>query len=81
MAESTNNSSNTVAPKVVTRSSNGRLWVDYKRADDLKRYLTPNGRIQAKKRTGLSSREHRLVAQAIKRARYMGLLPYTSATM
>lgn len=81
MAEVTNNHSSTPAPKVVVRSSTNRLWVDYKRVDDLRRFMTPNGRIQARKRTGLSAREQRLVTQAIKRARYMGLLPYTSATM
>ncbi len=67
--------------KVVTKSSNGTSFVDYRRADDLRRLLTPNGKIQGRKRTGLNAREQRLAAQAIKRARYMGLLPYTSATL
>ena len=67
--------------KVVTTSSNGTDYVDYKRSDDLRRLLTPNGKIQGRKRTGLNAREQRLAAQAIKRARYMGLLPYTSATL
>ena len=67
--------------KVVAKSSNGTIYVDYKRADDLRRYLTPNGKIQGRKKTGLTAREQRLVAQAIKRARYMGLLPFTSATL
>jgi len=66
---------------VVVRSSTGKLYVDYKRADDLRRFLTPNGKIQGRKRSGLTAREQRMVAQAIKRARYMGLLPYTSATL
>ncbi len=67
--------------KVVVKSSNGTDYVDYKRSDDLRRLLTPNGKIQGRKRTGLSAREQRLAAQAIKRGRYMGLLPYTSATL
>ena len=67
--------------KVVVSSSNGTLYVDYKRADDLRRFMTPNGKIQGRKKTGLTAREQRLVAQAIKRSRYMGLLPYTSATL
>jgi len=62
-------------------SSNGTMYVDYKRADDLRRFLTPNGKIQGRKKTGMTAREQRMVAQAIKRARYMGLLPYTSATL
>lgn len=71
------------APKIklAQRSSTGDLFVDFKRADDLRRLLTPNGKIQSRKRTGLDAREQRMVAQAIKRARYMGLLPYTSATL
>ena len=72
---------NTAPPKVVTKSSNGTLYVDYKNADDLRRFLTPNGKILGRKKSGLNAREQRLVAQAIKRARYMGLLPYTSATL
>ena len=45
------------------------------------RELTPNGKIQSRKRTGLNAKQQRMVAQAVKRARYMGLLPYTSATL
>lgn len=66
---------------ITTKSSNGTLYVDYKRVDDLRRFLTPNGKIQGRKKSGLDAREQRIVAQAIKRARYMGLLPYTSATL
>ncbi len=67
--------------KVTQTSSTGKLFVDYKNAEDLRRLLTPNGKIQTRKRTGLNARHQRLAANAIKRARYMGLLPYTSATL
>ena len=67
--------------KMANRASTGVLYIDYKRADDLRRFLTPNGKIQGRKKTGLSAREQRLAAAAIRRARYMGLLPYTSATL
>jgi len=43
--------------------------------------MSPNGKINSRKRTGLTAYEQRLVAQAIKRARYMALLPFTSATV
>ncbi len=59
----------------------GRVYVDYKRAEDLRRLMTTNGKIYSRKRTGISSGEQRKVAKAIKRARYMALLPYTSATL
>ena len=67
--------------KVAERTSLGKNVIDYKRADDLRRFMTPNGKIQGRKKTGLTAREQRMVAQAIKRARYMALLPYTSATL
>jgi len=67
--------------KVVVKSSINKTYVDYKQADDLRRFLTPNGKIQSRKKTGLNAREQRIVAQAIKRARYMSLLPFTSATL
>lgn len=67
--------------KVVFESSNGTTFVDYKNSEDLRRYMTPNGKIQGRKKSGLNAREQRIVAQAIKRARYMGLLPFTSATL
>ena len=59
----------------------GRHYVDYRAADDLRRLMTPNGKIYSRKRLGTSARDQRMIAQAIKRARYMGLLPFTSATL
>lgn len=69
------------AAKVLVKSSAGQVYVDYKNTEELRRFLTPNGKMQGRKKTGLNAREQRMVAQAIKRARYMGLLPYTSATL
>jgi len=55
--------------------------IDYKNVDELRRMMTPNGKIYSRKRLALTARGQRRVAQAIKRARYMALLPYTSATL
>ena len=63
------------------KTEEGRVSVDYKKAEDLRRLMTPNGKIYSRKRTGISAGEQRKVAKAIKRARYMALLPYTSATL
>jgi small subunit ribosomal protein S18 len=63
------------------KTEEGQVYVDYKKAEDLRRLMTPNGKIYSRKRTGISSGEQRKVAKAIKRARYMALLPYTSATL
>jgi small subunit ribosomal protein S18 len=57
------------------------VYVDYKAVDDLRRLMTPNGKIYSRKRLAVSAREQRMIAQAIKRARYMALLPYTNATL
>ncbi len=59
----------------------GRPFIDFRAVDELRRLMTPNGKIYSRKRLGVSAQEQRLVAQAIKRARYMALLPYTSATL
>jgi small subunit ribosomal protein S18 len=59
----------------------GTLWVDYKSVDELRRLMTPNGKIYSRKRLGTSSSQQKKVAKAIKRARHMGLLPFTSGTL
>lgn len=51
-------------------------YVDYKSIDLLKRFIGPHGNILSRRRTGLSSKYQRQVETAIKRARFMGLLPY-----
>lgn len=50
--------------------------VDYKDVDLLKQFMNPHGRIMSRKRSGLTSKQQRAVEEAIKRARFMGLLPY-----
>lgn len=53
-------------------------YIDYKDVDTLKKFLTPHARIQSRKRSGASSARERELAVAIKRARFLGLLPYVS---
>jgi small subunit ribosomal protein S18 len=57
---------------------NGIKHIDYKDTELLKKFLNPHSRILGTKRTGVSSKYQRLLAQAVKRARYMALLPYVS---
>lgn len=57
---------------------NGIKHVDYKDTELLKRFLNPHARILSSNRTGVSSKYQRLLALAVKRARYMGLLPYVA---
>ena len=50
--------------------------IDYKDVETLKRFLNPHGKIMPRRRTGLSSSNQRALAVAVKRARFMALLPY-----
>lgn len=50
-------------------------WRDY---DQLKNYLSGRSRILSRSKTGVCARHQRRLAQAIKRARHLGLLPYVT---
>ena len=50
--------------------------VDYKDVDLLKQFVNPHGRMVSRKRAGLTAKQQRAVEAAVKRARFMGLLPY-----
>lgn len=59
-------------------TQNNIKHIDYKDVDILKKFLNPHARIITRKRTGVSAKNQRLLAMAIKRARFMGLLPFVS---
>lgn len=50
--------------------------IDYKDTETLKKFLNPHGKILARRRTGLSARGQRSLSEAVKRARFMALLPF-----
>lgn len=50
---------------------------NYKDVLVLRRFLTDKFKIQPTNRTGLSAKNQRKLANEIKKARFMGLLPYT----
>ena len=52
-------------------------WIDYKDVDTLKDFINENGRIIPARITGTSSGDQRQLSDAIKRARFLALLPYT----
>ena len=60
-------------------SSNNIKHVDYKDVDILKKFLSPTAKIMSRRRTGLSANNQRKVALAVKRSRFMGLLPYLAS--
>lgn len=54
----------------------GVEYIDYKDVATLQKLMTAQGRIFSRKRSGNSAKHQRMVKKAIKRARFMGLLPY-----
>jgi len=50
--------------------------LDYKDTLRLKRFVTDRGKIVPKRNSGVCSKHQRMLAQAIKRARYIGLISY-----
>jgi len=58
-------------------TAEGVKEIDYKDLDTLKGYITETGKIVPSRITGTKARYQRQLATAIKRARYIALLPYT----
>jgi small subunit ribosomal protein S18 len=52
-------------------------WIDYKDLDILRDFVNENGKIIPARITGTSAGYQRQLSTAIKRARYLALLPYT----
>lgn len=51
--------------------------IDYKDPDTLKTFISENGKIMSSRYTRLTAKEQRKLNKAIKRARLLGLLPFT----
>jgi small subunit ribosomal protein S18 len=71
----------TTKPKITKTSAKEKVYVDWKDVETLRRLMSPNGKIYGRKRVGATASEQRMLGTAIKRARFMALLPYTSATL
>ena len=59
-------------------SQNNIKYIDYKDTELLKKFITPHSRVIAGKRSGVSAKNQRKLALAIKHARFMALLPFTA---
>jgi small subunit ribosomal protein S18 len=64
--------------KVSPLSADKIDYVDYKDVDLLRRFLSDRAKIRGRRVTGNNVQQQRVVNTAIKNAREMGLLPYTS---
>jgi len=58
-------------------TAEGVKEIDYKDLDTLRNYVTETGKIVPSRITGHKTRYQRQLATAVKRARYLALLPYT----
>jgi small subunit ribosomal protein S18 len=58
-------------------TAEGVEYIDYKDLDTLKAYITDTGKIVPSRITGTRARYQRQLSRAIKRARFLALLPYT----
>jgi small subunit ribosomal protein S18 len=56
----------------------GIKYIDYKDPEFLKKFLNEQGKILPRRLTGTSLKYQRKVAQAVKRARHLALLPYVT---
>ena len=63
--------------KVCIFCKNKNLVIDYKDVETLKRFVSPNGKISPRRVTGACAKHQRHIAEQIKRARAIALLPYT----
>lgn len=54
----------------------GKKSPDYKKADVLRDFVSPRGRMLPRAKTGVCAKHQRKLAKAIKRARFLALLPF-----
>ena len=66
--------------KVNPLDKDGVTYIDYKDTALLRKFISDRGKIRARRVTGVSVQEQRLIATAVKNAREMALLPYSSSS-
>ena len=63
-------------PKIIASRNCDDPKIDYKDTEYLSKFLTPQGQILSRRRTGFCTQCQRQLKAAIKRARQLALLPY-----
>ncbi len=64
------------APRVCQFCTERGIVIDYKNTELLRRYVQDDGKIRPRRQTGACARHQREIAQAVKRARHLALLPF-----
>lgn len=70
-----------VKKKNTAVSKSGIKYIDYKDPEFLKKFLNEQGKILPRRITGTSLKFQRRIAQAVKRARHLALLPFVTDMM
>jgi len=75
-------------PVLIVKRTKGEIWnnnqpaprstIDYKNTKLLVKFISPQGKILPRRATGLTAKQQRVMATAIKRARMSGLLPFVN---
>lgn len=60
------------------KKESAAMHIDYKDITRLRNFVNPHARMQNRRRTGFSAKGQRDFAKAIKRARFMALMPFVS---
>ena len=66
-----------VRKKVCVLCSDKNFELDYKNADQLKKFINDKGKILTRRATGACAKHQRAITLAVKRARHIAILPYT----
>ncbi len=66
-----------IRKKVCVMCANKDFVLDYKNADQLKKFINEKGKILPRRATGACAKHQRDITQAVKRARHIAVLPYT----
>ncbi|MFQ5463247.1 MAG: 30S ribosomal protein S18 [Phycisphaerae bacterium] len=80
MARDNKSNANTKRTKFRFPERRGSDWkgpiVDYKEVELLRKFMTASNKLMSRKRAGTNGQEQKSMKQAVKRARFMAMLPY-----
>ena len=66
-----------IKKKVCPWCADKNLELDYKNADQIKRFINEKGKILPRRATGACAKHQRVITNTVKRARHIAIIPYT----
>ena len=67
-----------IKKKVCVLCSDKNFVLDYKNAEQLKKFINEKGKILPRRATGACAKHQRFITLAVKRARHIAIIPYTT---